>query len=64
VVGSEWIGAPPNQRRALYAAALEALVSGRAPLERLVTGRCSLDGLEAAFADVQAFRGLKTMVVP
>jgi L-iditol 2-dehydrogenase len=64
VVGSEWIGTPPNQRRAHYAAALEALVSGRAPLERLVTGRCGLDGLEDAFADVQALRGLKTMVMP
>ena len=64
VVGSEWIGAPPNQRRVRYTAALDALVSGRAPLERLVTGRCGLDGLEDAFADVQALRGLKTMLVP
>jgi threonine dehydrogenase-like Zn-dependent dehydrogenase len=64
VVGSEWIGAPPNQRRSHYTAALEALVSGRAPLERLVTGRCGFDGLEAAFADVQALRGMKTMLVP
>jgi L-iditol 2-dehydrogenase len=64
VVGSEWVGAPPNQRRSHYAAALEALVSGRAPLERLVTSRCGFDGLEAAFADVQALRGMKTMLVP
>jgi L-iditol 2-dehydrogenase len=64
VVGSEWIGTPPNQRRAHYTASLDALVSGGAPLERLVTGRCGLDGVEGVFADVQAFRGLKTMVVP
>lgn len=64
VVGSEWIGAPPNQRRGHYEAALDALVSGQAPLERLVTGRCGLDGLEDAFADVQALRGLKTILVP
>jgi L-iditol 2-dehydrogenase len=64
VVGSEWIGTPPNQRRGHYEAALHALVSGQAPLERLVTGRCGLDGLEDAFADVQALRGLKTMLVP
>ena len=64
IVGSEWIGTPPNQRRAHYAAALEALASGEAPLERLVTGRCSLDGLEEAFAEVEALRGLKTMLVP
>ena len=64
LVGSEWIGTPPNQRRAHYADALDALVSGRAPLERLVTGRCGLDELEDAFADVQALSGLKTMLVP
>jgi L-iditol 2-dehydrogenase len=64
LVGSEWIGAPPNQRRSHYAAALSALASGHAPLERLVTGRCGLDGLEQAFADVQALLGLKTMLVP
>lgn len=64
LVGSEWIGAPPYQRREHYAAALETLVSGRAPLERLVTARCGLDGLEQAYADVQALRGLKTMLVP
>jgi L-iditol 2-dehydrogenase len=64
VVGSEWIGTPPNQRRAHYAAALDALVSGRARLERLVTRRCGLDGLENAFGDVQELRGLKTMLVP
>ncbi len=64
VVGSEWIGTPPNQRCEHYAAALDALVSGRAPLDRLVTGRCDLDGLEDAFANVQALRGLKTMLVP
>jgi L-iditol 2-dehydrogenase len=64
LVGSEWIGAPPNQRLSHYADALGALVSGRASLERLVTGRCGLDGLEQAFADVQALRGLKTVLVP
>jgi threonine dehydrogenase-like Zn-dependent dehydrogenase len=63
IVGSEWIGTPPNQRRAHYTAALEALASGEAPLERLVSGRCGLDGLEQVFADVQALRGLKTMLV-
>jgi L-iditol 2-dehydrogenase len=64
LLGSEWIGAPPNQRREHYAAALDALVTGRAPLERLVTGRCGLEGLVGAFADVQALRGLKTLLVP
>lgn len=64
VVGSEWIGTPPNQRRERYAEARDFLVSGEAPLERLVTGQCDLEGLEAVFGDVQALRGLKTILVP
>ena len=64
LVGSEWIGTPPNTRRERYAEALALLVSGEAPLERLVTGRCSLDELEQVFEDVQALRRLKTIVVP
>ncbi len=64
VVGSEWIGAPPGQRWERYDEALELLCSGEVPLERLVTARCGLDGLAGAFADVQARRGLKTMLVP
>lgn len=64
LVGSEWIGAPPNTRREHYAEALALLVSGEAPLERLVSGRCSLDELEQVFEDVQAYRRLKTILVP
>ena len=64
VVGSEWIGTPPNQHREHYVTARDLLISGRAPLERLVTGHCRLDGLERAFADVRAHRGLKTVLTP
>lgn len=64
VVGSEWIGTPPNQRCERYIEARDLLVSGSAPLERLVTGQCDLEGLEAVFGDVQALRGLKTVLVP
>jgi L-iditol 2-dehydrogenase len=64
VVGSEWIGAPPNQRRERYEQALDLLVSGAAPLERLVDARCGLDGLEAAFEAQGAHRSLKTVVFP
>jgi threonine dehydrogenase-like Zn-dependent dehydrogenase len=64
LVGSEWIGTPPNQRRERYEEALELLVSGRAPLERLVTARRGFAGLAGAFADQQARRGLKTILVP
>ena len=64
ILGSEWIGAPPNQHRERYGEALDTLVSGRAPLERLVTGRVGLDGLEQAFEAIQAHRGLKSVLVP
>lgn len=64
LVGSEWIGTPPNQRRERYEEALELLVSGQAPLERLVTARCGFGGLAGAFDDQQAHRGLKTILVP
>ena len=64
LVGSEWIGTPPNQRYHRYRQALELLTSGQAPLERLVTSRCDLDGIADAFAAQQARLGLKTMLVP
>jgi threonine dehydrogenase-like Zn-dependent dehydrogenase len=64
LIGSEWIGTPPNQRRERYADALDLLVSGAAPLERLVDARCGLDELSDAFAAVQERRHLKTLVLP
>jgi L-iditol 2-dehydrogenase len=64
LVGSEWIGSPPNQRYERYREALGLLTSGQAPLERLVTARCGFDGLAGAFEDQQLRRGLKTMLVP
>jgi L-iditol 2-dehydrogenase len=64
LVGSEWIGAPPNQRRERYDDALELLVSGAAPLEQLVSARCGLDEIEEAFEAQRTHRTLKTIVVP
>jgi threonine dehydrogenase-like Zn-dependent dehydrogenase len=64
LVGSEWIGTPPNQRRDRYADALGLIVSGGVPVERLVSGECDLDGIEATFADVRAQRGLKYVLRP
>ena len=64
IVGSEWIGTPPNQLYARYTEARDLLGSGAVDLAPLVTGRCGLDGLEDVFADVQALRGLKVMLVP
>ena len=64
LVGSEWIGAPPNQRRERYGEALDLLVSGVVPVERLVTARCGLDGIEDAFEAQRERRGLKTILLP
>jgi len=64
LVGSEWVGTPPNQRRERYGEACALIAAGAIPVERLVTGTCGLDGLAAAFDDVRARRGLKTVVMP
>jgi L-iditol 2-dehydrogenase len=64
LVGSEWIGSPPNQRRERYQEALTLLVVGAAPLEQLVTARCGLEGIEAAFEALREHRSLKTVVIP
>lgn len=64
LVGSEWIGSPPNQRRERYAEAAEIIASGTLHLEDLVTARCSFDDLEQALLGRAAFRVLKTMFVP
>lgn len=64
LVGSEWIGSPPNQRRERYAEAADLVTSGALPLEDLVTARCSFDDLEDALIGRSAFRVLKTVFVP
>jgi L-iditol 2-dehydrogenase len=64
VVGSEWIGTPPNTRRERYRQALELLASGAASLERLVTARCGFDEIEAAYEAQRSHRALKTILVP
>ena len=64
LVGSEWIGAPPNQRRERYAEAADMIASGALPLEDLVSARCSFDDLEDALLSRSAFRVLKTVFVP
>ncbi len=64
VVGSEWIGTPPNARPERYAQAADLLGAGTVPVERLITGRCGLDGLLDAFAAVEERRGLKTLLQP
>ena len=64
LVGSEWIGTPPNQRRERYADALGLITSGEVPVERLVSGEVGLDGIEGAFAAIREQRGLKYVLRP
>lgn len=64
IVGSEWVGTPPNSRLECYAEAHDLLASGRLPLERLVTRRCTLDTLVDAFTDVESLGALKVVLVP
>jgi L-iditol 2-dehydrogenase len=64
IVGSEWVGTPPNSRLECYRQAHDLLASGRLELERLVTRRCSLDTLVDAFADVQSYDALKIVLTP
>jgi L-iditol 2-dehydrogenase len=64
LVGSEWVGTPPNQRRERYEEALELLRSGGAPLERLVDARCGLEGIADAFEAQRLHRTLKTIIFP
>ncbi len=55
LVGSEWIGTPPNQVRKRYDEALERLIENQIGYERLVTSRCSFDDLEEAIVRRQSF---------
>jgi L-iditol 2-dehydrogenase len=64
LVGSEWIGTPPNQRRERYADALALIANGQVPVERLVSGEVGLDGIEGAFAAIREQRGLKYVLRP
>jgi L-iditol 2-dehydrogenase len=64
LVGSEWIGAPPNQRREWYAEAADVIASGSLPLEDLVNDRCSFEDLEDALLGRSSFRMLKTVFFP
>jgi len=64
LVGSEWIGTPPNQRRDRYDDAMHHILYSDLPLERLVSERCSFDDLEAAFVGRSAGEVLKSVFTP
>jgi L-iditol 2-dehydrogenase len=64
IVGSEWVGTPPNERLDCYEEALALLGDGGLDLERLVTGHCTLDTLDTAFADVERHQAMKMVLNP
>jgi threonine dehydrogenase-like Zn-dependent dehydrogenase len=64
LIGSEWIGAPPNQQRDCYALALDLIVEARVDVARLITDRCSFDGVEDALIGRGASTVLKTIFTP
>ena len=63
VVGSEWIGRPPNARHERYAEACQMLADGL-ELERLVTRTVGLDGIAGAFELMRAHTIMKAVLVP
>jgi L-iditol 2-dehydrogenase len=63
IVGSEWVGTPPNQRLECYDDAHGLLADGL-DLERLVTRRCTLDTLVEAFTDVEHHEAMKILLIP
>ncbi len=64
LVGSEWVGTPPNQRRERYDQAAELLISGGIPVERLVTGDCGFEDLGRVLAERSNLKAIKTMFRP
>jgi len=64
VVGSEWVGTPPNQRRERYDQARNLLVTGAFPIDRLVTGHCGFEDLEDNIRTRGSLAGIKTVFRP
>jgi len=64
LVGSHWIGTPPNQRLGRYAQARDLLASPDLGLERLVTRVIGFEQLEDALVRHADHRGLKTVLIP
>jgi threonine dehydrogenase-like Zn-dependent dehydrogenase len=63
VVGSEWIGTPPNVRLERYADARDLLAGGLA-LEQLVERTVDLDGIADAFVAMRERRLMKAVLRP
>jgi L-iditol 2-dehydrogenase len=64
VVGSHWVGTPPNQRLERYAQARDLLASRALRLERLITRQIGLEQVQDALARHADHHGLKTVLIP
>jgi 2-desacetyl-2-hydroxyethyl bacteriochlorophyllide A dehydrogenase len=64
LVGSHWIGTPPNQHLNRYAQARDLLASPDLALERIVTRMIEFDQVEDALVRHADHRGLKTVLIP
>lgn len=64
LVGSHWVGTPPNQRLDRYAQARDLLASPDLALERLVTRVIGFEQVEDALVRHADHRGLKTVLIP
>lgn len=62
IVGSEWVGTPPNQRRERYRDALDLLASGRLQLEALVERTEPLEEAGAVLAGYFEDPAVKTVL--
>jgi len=64
LVGSHWVGTPPNQRIERYAEARDLLASGALRLERLITRKIGLEQVQDVLARHADHQGLKTVLIP
>jgi L-iditol 2-dehydrogenase len=64
LVGSHWVGTPPNQRLDRYAQARDLLASPDLPLEQLVSWMIGFERVEDALVRHADHRGLKTVLIP
>jgi len=64
VIGSEWVGSPPNQRLDRYQDALAWLEEDSLPVETLVTHRIGFSGVEDCLANWSKLTAVKTVFYP
>jgi L-iditol 2-dehydrogenase len=62
VVGSEWVGTPPDHNLSLYRTALEMIEHKQIPVAELITHRMALEEIHAAFDAMRNRDGLKAVI--